>query len=207
MAMRPTGIQAAAILLALTMTICAAAQTKTPQKAAGSAPHPIVLMETSMGAIKIEVLTDKAPITAKNFLNYVNMGFFNGTIFHRVVPAFVIQGGGYLENMSPRPTMAPIKNESKNGLKNLRGTLSMARYDNPDSATSQFFINLKDNANLDPEASTGGWGYAVFAKVVDGMDVVDKIAAVKTGTRNVQGTPFADVPLQPVVVKTVKVIS
>ncbi|MFH1574564.1 MAG: peptidylprolyl isomerase [Acidobacteriota bacterium] len=161
-------------------------------------------METSMGTIRIEVFTDKAPVTAKNFLDYASSGFYAGTIFHRVVPDFVIQGGGYLENMNRKPTQPAIKNESKNGLKNLRGTLSMARYSDPNSATSQFFINLKDNANLDSTA--GGWGYAVFARVIGGMDVVDKIAAVKTATRNVQGTPFENVPVQAVVVKSAKVV-
>lgn len=195
-----------AILFALPLTLFPAGQAKKGQTAAASR-HPIVAMETTMGTIKIELFTDKAPITAKNFLDYVTSGFFDGTIIHRVVPQFVIQGGGYLETMAPKPTKPPIKNESKNGLKNLRGTLSMARYDNPDSATSQFFINLKDNSNLDPpKNSTTGWGYAVFAKVIEGMDVVDKIAAVKTGTRSVLGTPFQDVPLQPVVVKSAKVI-
>jgi peptidyl-prolyl cis-trans isomerase A (cyclophilin A) len=119
------------------------------------------------------------------------------------VPEFVIQGGGYLENMTKKPTNPPIKNESKNGLKNLRGSLSMARYDDPNSATSQFFINLKDNAHLDPPA--GGWGYAVFARVVAGMDVVDRIATVATSTRSVQGTPFQNVPVKPIVVKSAQV--
>jgi peptidyl-prolyl cis-trans isomerase A (cyclophilin A) len=195
-----------AILFALSLTVLASGQAKKGQTAAASAKHPAVVMDTTMGTIKIEVLTDKAPVTAKNFLDYVSSGFYDGTIFHRVIPNFVVQGGGYLQNMAPKPTKAPIKNESKNGLKNLRGTLSMARYTDPDSATSQFFINLKDNSNLDPENAAGGWGYAVFAKVIEGMDVVDKIAAVKTGTKNVMGTPFGDVPLQPVIVKSAKVL-
>jgi len=181
----------------------AAGQGSAAKKPAAEAKYPVVVMETSMGTIKVQVLSDRAPVTAKNFLDYVNSGFLDNTIFHRVVPGFVIQGGGYLENMAPKPTQPPIKNESKNGLKNLRGTLSMARYDDPNSATSQFFINLADNSNLD--ASAGGWGYAVFAKVIEGMDVVDKIAGVKTATRNVLGTPFANVPVQPVVVKSAKV--
>jgi len=206
MTRRNLWIQTVAILFALSLTVFASGQTKKGQKAAASAKHPTVVMETTMGTIKIEVLTDKAPVTAKNFLDYVTSGFYNGTIFHRVMPRFVVQGGGYLENMAPKPIKLPIKNESKNGLKNLRGTLSMARYTDPDSATSQFFINLSDNSNLDPENTPGGWGYAVFAKVIEGMDVVDKIAAVKTGTKNVLGTAFENVPLQPVVLKSAKVL-
>jgi peptidyl-prolyl cis-trans isomerase A (cyclophilin A) len=189
----------AAILIAMSLAVIASGQTKK----APAGKNPVVVMDTTMGTIKIEVFMDKAPTTGKNFLDYVKAGFYDGTIFHRVIPRFVVQGGGYTENMTPRPTMAPIQNESKNGLKNLRGTLSMARYNDPNSATSQFFINLSDNSNLDPQG--GGWGYAVFGKVIAGMDVVDKIAAVKTGTRSVQGTPFGDVPLQPVIVKSAKV--
>lgn len=205
MTRRNLWIQILAILFALPLTLSASGQTKKGQKAAASAKHPTVVMETTMGTIKVEVFTDKAPVTAKNFLDYVTSGFYNGTIFHRVDPTFVIQGGGYLENMAPKPTKLPIRNESKNGLKNVRGTLSMARY-TPDSATSQFFINLKNNSNLDPENSAGGWGYAVFARVIEGMDVVDKIAAVKTATKNVLGTAFGNVPLQPVVLKSAKVL-
>ncbi len=196
-------IQILAVSIALLLAVSAFGQAKAEKKSAGGGKHPIVVMETTMGTVKIEVLTDKAPVTAKNFLDYVSSGFYNGTIFHRVVPEFVIQGGGYLENMTKKPTNPPIKNESKNGLKNLRGSLSMARYDDPNSATSQFFINLKDNAHLDPPA--GGWGYAVFAKVVAGMDVVDKIATVATSTRSVQGTPFQNVPVKPVVVKSAQI--
>ncbi len=195
-----------AVLLALPLAVFPSGQAKKAQTAAASSKHPIVVMDTTMGTIRIEVYTDKAPITAKNFLAYVNSGFYNGTIIHRVVPGFVIQGGGYTETMAPKTTQPAIKNESKNGLKNLRGTLSMARYTDPDSATSQFFINLGDNSNLDPESAQGGWGYAVFAKVTVGMDVVDKIAGVKTATRSVMGTPFENVPVQAVVVKSAKVV-
>lgn len=195
--------QVFAASVALSLVVAASGQTKAEKKSGGGSKHPIVVMETTMGTIKIEVFTDRAPVTAKNFLDYVAAGFYTGTIFHRVVPEFVIQGGGYLENMTRKPTNPPIKNESKNGLKNLRGCLSMARYDDPNSATSQFFINLKDNAHLDPPP--GGFGYAVFAKVVDGMDVVDRIATVATSTRSVQGTPFQNVPVKPVVVKSAQV--
>jgi peptidyl-prolyl cis-trans isomerase A (cyclophilin A) len=201
MATKKVWIPMAAILIATVPASFAWGQTK---KAANAAVrNPVVVMETTMGTVKIELFTGKAPITAKNFLDYAKSGFFDGTIFHRVVAGFVVQGGGYTENMTPKPTRSGIQNESKNGLKNLRGTLSMARYDDPNSATSQFFINLNDNSNLDP--SGGDWGYAVFGKVVEGMDVVDKIAAVKTATRNVMGTPFQNVPLQPIVVKSAKV--
>jgi peptidyl-prolyl cis-trans isomerase A (cyclophilin A) len=188
----------AALVLALGIVPLTRGQATKEKKAA--AKNPVVVMETTMGIIKIELFADKAPITAKNFLDYVNAGFNNGTIFHRVVPGFVIQVGCYLENLTPRPTMPGIKNESKNGLKNLRGTLSMARYDDPNSATSQFFINLKDNSNLDPAG--GGWGYAVFGKVIDGMVVVDQIAAVKTAMKSAS---FPTAPVQPVVVKSAKV--
>ena len=193
----------AAILLSSPLSLFASGQAKGAKKVAAKTKNPVVVMETTMGTIKMEVFADKSPITAKNFLDYVNLGFYNGTIFHRVIKGFVVQGGGYLEDMTRRPTKPAIKNESKNGLKNLRGTLSMARYDDPHSATSQFFINLNNNASLDP--SGGGWGYAVFGKVIEGMEVVDKIAAVKTGTKKVLGTPFGDVPLQTILVKSAKV--
>jgi peptidyl-prolyl cis-trans isomerase A (cyclophilin A) len=204
MVIRRISIKLTAILVALCMTQFSAAQTAKTKKAGAKAKHPIVVMETDLGTIKIEVFTDKAPITGKNFIDYVSSGFYNGTIFHRVVPDFVIQGGGYTASMSRKPTRPAIQNESKNGLKNLRGYLSMARYDDPNSATSQFFINLRDNPHLDPPV--GGFGYAVFARVVEGMDVVDKIASVKTGTRNVQGTPFQNVPLKPIAVKSAKML-
>ena len=190
----------AAILIATVQVSFARDQAKTAAKT--PAKNPVVVMETTMGTIKIELFTAKAPITAMNFLDYVNAKFYDGTVFHRVVPGFVVQGGGYTESMMPKPTRPGIQNESKNGLKNLRGTLSMARYGDPNSATSQFFINLNDNSNLDP--SGGEWGYAVFGKVIEGMEVVDKIAAVKTATRSVMGTPFQNVPVQPVVVKSAK---
>jgi peptidyl-prolyl cis-trans isomerase A (cyclophilin A) len=170
-------------------------------KKAPAAKNPVVEMDTTMGVIKIELLTAKAPITTKNFLDYVSSGFFTGTIFHRVVPNFVIQGGGYTTTMARKPTQPPIKNESDNGLKNLRGTLSMARYGDPNSATSQFFINLQANPSLDAEP--GKPGYAVFAKVVDGMAIVDKIAAAKTAPK---GAGFENVPVQAIAVKSTKVL-
>lgn len=154
----------------------------------------MVVFETSVGAFTIELYPDDAPVTVENFLQYVDDGFFDGTVFHRVIPGFVIQGGGFTEAMKQKPTRAAIKNEADNGLKNLRGTLSMARTSDVNSATSQFFVNLADNAFLDHGARD--FGYAVFAKVVDGLDVVDTIAAVRTGTRG----GHQDVPMEPVVV-------
>jgi len=161
---------------------------------------PSVEMQTSMGAIVIELDSEKAPITVKNFLQYAKDGFYNGTIFHRVIDGFMIQGGGFTKEMGEKPTGAQIPNEAKNGLKNMRGTIAMARRAEPHSATAQFFINHKDNSPLD-YPSQDGWGYAVFGKVTQGLDVVDKIAKVKTGNRGM----FQDVPVEPVVIQSVKV--
>ncbi len=158
----------------------------------------MVIFSTSMGDITIELLSEEAPITAKNFLDYVDAGFFDGTIFHRVISGFMIQGGGFTEDMNQKPTQAPIKNEADNGVKNARGTLSMARTSDINSATTQFFINLKDNEFLDH--GTRDFGYAVFARVVEGMDVVDKIAGVQTGNRG----PHSDVPKEAVVTTTAR---
>jgi cyclophilin family peptidyl-prolyl cis-trans isomerase len=181
-----------AVVLAVLVSVLAAAPAR-----ADNAAHPVVDFETSAGRIVIELLVDAAPITTANFLDYVNAGFYDGTVFHRVIPGFVVQGGGYGPDLGRKATRAPIRNEADNGLENTRGTLSMARTQDPNSATSQFFINLSDNAYLDHHAPTlQGWGYAVFARVKDGMDVVDRIAAVETGV--VDGMP--DVPLTPVVV-------
>lgn len=165
-----------------------------PVQAQSTGERPMVVMETSHGEVTIELYPDKAPITVANFLQYVDDGFFDGTIFHRVIPGFVIQGGGFTEDMRQKPTRDPIKNEADNGLLNLRGSLSMARTQQVDSATSQFFINLADNAFLDH--GSRDFGYAVFANVVDGLDVIDRIAAVQTGNRGMH----QDVPVEPVVV-------
>jgi peptidyl-prolyl cis-trans isomerase A (cyclophilin A) len=151
-----------------------------------------VIFLTSLGNMTIELYEKDAPVTCENFLAYVDDGFFEGTIFHRVIPDFVIQGGGLTEKMEQKPTSVPIKNEADNGLKNERGTLSMARTQAVDSATSQFFINLKNNAVLDHGARD--FGYAVFGKVVEGMDVVEKIAAVETTNVGMH----RDVPAKPV---------
>lgn len=155
----------------------------------------MVVMETSHGDITLEFFPEQAPVTVENFLQYVDDGFFDGTVFHRVIPGFVIQGGGFDEQMNQRQTRAPIKNEADNGLRNQRGTLSMARTQQVDSATSQFFINLADNAFLDH--GERDFGYAVFAQVSEGMDVIDQIAAVPTGSHGMH----RDVPTEPVVVR------
>lgn len=155
----------------------------------------MVKFETTKGDILIELYPEKAPKTVDNFLAYVKNGFYDGTIFHRIIPGFVVQGGGFDTNFEKKPTMAPIVNEADNGLKNERGTLSMARTDDPDSATSQFFINLVDNDSLNPIPGRSA-GYAVFGKVVEGMDVVDEMANVPTETRG----RYADVPTEDIVI-------
>ncbi len=161
----------------------------------------MIRFETTLGDYTVELFEKEAPETVVNFLNYIDSGFFDGTIFHRIVPGFVIQGGGFTEDMSQKRTQPPIKNEAHNGLKNLRGSLSMARTNDINSATSQFFVNLKDNDFLDHKP--GNFGYAVFARVTDGMDVIDKIAAVATGRRR----GFEDVPTEAVVMKRVQRIA
>jgi cyclophilin family peptidyl-prolyl cis-trans isomerase len=161
-----------------------------------------IVMETSLGTIKLQLDADKAPDTVANFVQYVKEGHYNGSVFHRVIKGFMIQGGGYDERYAERKTRAPIKNEAHNGLSNVRGSIAMARTMAPHSATGQFFINHADNTNLDAGQSPDNWGYAVFGKVTEGMDVVDKIAGVQTGPI----PPFGrDVPLKPVVIKTVTV--
>lgn len=163
----------------------------------------IVVIETSEGAIRLELWPDKAPITVKNFLAYAQEGFYDGTIFHRVIEDFMIQGGGLTADMKPKQPHEPIKNEASSELKNDRGTIAMARTGMVDSATCQFFINVKDNDPLNHKDDTPrGFGYAVFGKVVEGMDVVDKIKKVKTGTVG----PHANVPVQPVVIRGVKIV-
>ncbi len=160
----------------------------------------MIRFETTLGNFTIEFFEKEAPVSVENFLKYVSDEFFDGTIFHRIVPGFVIQGGGFTEDMSQKKNRAPIKNEADNGLKNTRGSLSMARTNDINSATSQFFVNLKDNDFLDHQR--GNFGYAVFARVTEGMDVIDKIAAVKTGKRR----GFDDVPVEAVVMTSVRKI-
>ncbi|CDG22837.1 Peptidyl-prolyl cis-trans isomerase A [Xenorhabdus poinarii G6] len=172
------------------VTACAISAITVPAWAAET--H--VKLVTSAGEIELELDSNKAPMTTKNFVEYVNEGFYNNTIFHRVIPGFMIQGGGFTKEMKQKPTRAPIKNEADNGLRNLRGTIAMARTADKDSATSQFFINVTDNAFLDH--GQRDFGYAVFGKVVKGMDVVDKIAQAKT--ENVG--PYQNVPVKPIVI-------
>ncbi len=166
---------------------------------------PMVELQTSQGKIVIELNAEKAPKTVENFVKYVNQGFYNDTIFHRVIDGFMIQGGGMTKDMKEKPTSGKIRNEANNGLKNKRGTIVMARTPDPHSASSQFFINLVDNAFLDftSEQSPQTWGYAVFGRVVEGMDVVDRIAKVKTGNSGMH----QNVPVEPVIIKSVTLIS
>ena len=164
--------------------------------------NPKVVLETTKGKIVLELYPDNTPETVKNFLNYVDSKYYDGTIFHRVIPNFMIQGGGFAPGMNRKsPTQAPIKNEADTGLKNDRGTIAMARTGDPHSATSQFFINSKNNDFLNYRSKTQqGWGYAAFGKVVEGMKTVDAISAVKTTSR----PPFRDVPEEPVVIKSAR---
>jgi cyclophilin family peptidyl-prolyl cis-trans isomerase len=163
--------------------------------------NPKVVLETSKGKIVLELYPDYAPETVKNFLNYVDAKYYDGKIFHRVIPNFMIQGGGFTPDMKRKATQAPIKNEADSGLKNDRGTIAMARTGDPHSATAQFFINSVNNDILNHKSKTSqGWGYAAFGKVVAGMDTVDAISAVKTVTSG----PYQDVPAEPVVIKSAK---
>ena len=165
--------------------------------AAGAAPK--VRMKTSLGDVVIELYPEKAPKTVANFLKYVDDGFYSDTIFHRVIPGFMIQGGGFEKNMSQKKTREPIELESRNGLKNDRGTIAMARTSVPNSATAQFFINTVNNNGLNYPQPDGN-GYAVFGKVIEGLDTVDKIAGVKTGRTGMHG----DVPVEPVIIESVE---
>lgn len=194
------------------MLVTAACKQKdnSAQNAAQSTPagdtsetqggNPVVIISTSKGDIKVELFKNEAPVTVENFLSYANDGFYDGTIFHRVIPNFMVQGGGFTPDFAQKPTKAPIKNEANNGLKNDRGTLAMARTQVVDSATSQFFINVVNNDFLNNGARD--FGYAVFGKVIDGMDVVDAIAAVPTSNKGMHG----DVPTEDVVIESVKVV-
>ncbi|MBT0651744.1 peptidylprolyl isomerase [Geomobilimonas luticola] len=169
---------------------------------AAEGKNPVVLMETSLGNVKLELFQKEAPLSVKNFLAYVTSGFYNGTVFHRVIPGFMIQGGGMTADLKPKTTNAPIKNEADNGLKNDRGTLSMARTGDPNSATSQFFINVVNNGGLN-RPQPDGFGYAVFGRVIDGMEVVDKIVSTPQKQLNMV---FQNVPVTPVVIKSMKVL-
>jgi peptidyl-prolyl cis-trans isomerase A (cyclophilin A) len=168
---------------------------------AAHAANPMLEVKTSQGTLTIDLYQDKAPKTVENFLQYAKDGFFNGTIFHRVIPDFMIQGGGFTPDMKEKEARAPIKNEAKNGLKNELGTLAMARTNDPHSAAAQFYINLKDNSFLD-NPGRDGWGYAVFGKVVQGLDVMQKIAKVPTGNAG----PHQNVPTTPILIESVKLL-
>lgn len=159
-----------------------------------------LLMKTNFGDIKLELDNEKAPITTENFIHYVTSEHYNGSIFHRVIPGFMIQGGGFDQDMKEKKCKAPIENEAKNGLQNIRGSIAMARTNAPHSATAQFFINLKDNHFLNNAGEQ--WGYAVFGKVTEGLDVIDSIAKVKTGSHGYHD----DVPVSPVIIESVTVI-
>jgi cyclophilin family peptidyl-prolyl cis-trans isomerase len=187
------------ILLALVFILPLATLAKEPAKA----DQPVVRMTTNLGVIEIELDAKHAPGTVSNFLNYVNTGFYRGTVFHRVIPGFMIQGGGFRPGMDEKAHGAPVRNEADNGLKNLAGTIAMARTPDPQSASAQFFINTVDNPNLDfRDKTSAGWGYCVFGKVTKGMDVVHKIEHV--ATHNVG--PFQNVPVKDVVIEKVELI-
>ena len=170
-------------------------ETATPLDPINNQENPMVIIKTSKGDIHVKLFQDKAPLTVKNFLQYVENKSYHGTIFHRVIDGFMIQGGGFTKDFAQKPTRAPVKNEAANGLKNQRGTLAMARTSDVDSATSQFFINVADNAFLDYTSPTPrGFGYCVFGKVIEGMDVVDKIKGMATTSRG----PYENVPAETV---------
>ena len=185
-------------LAALVITFAGLTGTTSAQTVSDAKPVKIV-METSKGTIELELDAAKAPISVANFVKYVKKGFYDGLIFHRVIPDFMIQGGGFSPDMQQKEPDAQIENEAKNGLKNVKGSIAMARTPNPHSASSQFFINLKDNSFLDYPGQDG-WGYCVFGKVTKGMDVVDAMATVETGRKG----PHGDVPVEPILIKSAK---
>jgi len=193
------------VMMALALMLSALTAVASGEQA----PNPRILMKTSDGDITIELFADKAPLTVQNFLQYAEDGYYNGTVFHRVISNFMIQGGGFTAALEEKPTREPIINESRNKLHNTRGTLAMARTNDPDSATAQFFINQRSNLRLD--WSPGKDGYAVFGEVIDGMQVVDIIALSDTGSAQAQTTRgpavFQDVPVKPVVILSVSRVS
>ncbi|CAM3776149.1 peptidylprolyl isomerase A [Rouxiella silvae] len=184
----------------VTFTALLSLTAMAPAAFAAKVADTHVLLTTSAGNVELELDNAKAPVSVKNFVDYVQAGFYNNTIFHRVIPGFMVQGGGFTANMQQKSTNPPIKNEADNGLRNLRGTISMARTSDKDSATSQFFLNVADNAFLDHGQTD--FGYAVFGKVIKGMDVVDKISSVKTDNVG----PYQNVPTTPIVILSAKVL-
>ncbi len=178
------------------------ADATKPADTGKSTGNPKVKFTTSLGNVTVELYPDKAPKTVENFLQYVKDGFYSGTVFHRVIPSFMVQGGGFSKDLQQKRTRAPIHNEANNGLSNLRGTLAMARTGDPHSASAQFFVNLVDNQRLD-YVSEANWGYCVYGKVVAGMDVVDKMAAAPTGP---QGPLPSDVPTTPIVIEKAELV-
>ena len=189
------------LVVALCSSVALAAAKKRGKSAAAPAKStgPVVALKTSLGTVRLQLDPAKAPVTVENFLKYVDAKFYDGTVFHRVIAEFMIQGGGMTSDLKEKPTRAPIRNEAKNGLKNVRGTIAMARLPSPDSATSQFFINTVDNPGLDAPYADG-YGYAVFGKVVEGMEVVDKIRVARTTTRG----DHANCPVEPVVIESAR---
>ena len=186
-------------LICLVVFSCSALSENTAKAASTAVVNPTVVLHTSQGDITVELYADKAPITVSNFLDYARSGFYNGTIFHRVIKRFMIQGGGFTKEMVKKPTKDPIINESKNGLHNDRWTLAMARTNDPDSATAQFYINVSMNANLD--SKNGNPGYAVFGMVIDGQHVVKAIEKSVTQIKN----GYADVPVTPIIIESVDI--
>ena len=194
-------VLASAVLLLLTAQAPAPPAPAVSPTPAPRPPGPVVSIVTTLGEIRVALRPDKAPLTVENFLRYVKAGHYNGTIFHRVMPNFMIQGGGMDAALKEKPTRAPVRNEAKNGLRNARGTIAMARTNDPNSATAQFFINIKDNHALD--FGIRGAGYTVFGEVVQGMDVVEKIIAVPTTSKG----SHENVPVTPVFIKSARVVS
>jgi peptidyl-prolyl cis-trans isomerase A (cyclophilin A) len=184
------------ILLTAALIVAQATASPSPRP---SPPGPVATVETSAGRIRIALDQERTPVSVANFAKYARAGHYNGTVFHRVIPGFMVQGGGMTAELKEKPTSPPIRNEARNAGRNVRGSVAMARTNDPNSATSQFFINLKDNPFLD--FGIQGAGYAVFGQVIEGMDVVDKIAAVPTKTAG----PYENVPVTPVVIKSVRV--
>jgi len=202
-----TRLFSTAMLLGALLLFTGPCQTLLAQQNAPAIPvkYPQAVIHTSMGDIGLELYEDKSPGSVANFIRYANDGFYDGTIFHRVISYFMIQGGGMTADMKDKETLEPIINEAPNGLSNKRGTIAMARTNNPHSATSQFFINVEDNQKLDyvRQGSSSEWGYAVFGKVISGMDVVDAIRSVETHTVG----PHGDVPVEPVTILSVEIIT